>query len=246
MVLHITDYDLAAADLQEIAPSKLQLMLASEGLFARRGLDGVSLREIASAAGHGNNNAVRYHFGSKEGLAQAVFRFRVLQMEPARQRLLDELHARGADMDMRSICEVIFLPHIDLIDDRGHHRYAGFLLSYLAYNRPRGMSHFVDIYGADCPNLSEAQDLFYKRVQFLPPDLANNRLLNATTIFLTALVVLDNGNLDRNSDGYMRVIDDTLEQIVAATCTPHRLESLLGVDRQIDPGSLSMMPSKRQ
>lgn len=245
MTFQIFEPDLAAAELQDLAPSKVQLMLAAEGMFARRGINGASLREIATSAGHGNNNAVRYHFGSKEGLAQAIFRFRVLQMEEPRRRMLDKLHARGASEDLRSICEVIFLPHIGLVDIRGDHPYAGFLLSYIAYNRPRGMSHFADLYGPHCPSLTEAQDLFYERVRFLPADLANNRLLNATSIFLTTLVVLDNRELDRNSAGYIRVIDDTLEQIVAGACAPHRIDSLLNLNHTFDPSSISKSKSNQ-
>jgi AcrR family transcriptional regulator len=57
-----------------IAPStKEQIVLAAEGLFAERGIEGVSLRQIGAAAGNGNNSAVQYHFGTKERLVQAVF-----------------------------------------------------------------------------------------------------------------------------------------------------------------------------
>ena len=49
-----------------IAPStKEQIVLAAEGLFAERGIEGVSLRQIGTAAGNGNNSAVQYHFGTK-------------------------------------------------------------------------------------------------------------------------------------------------------------------------------------
>ena len=49
-----------------------QLMVAAEKLFGQRGIENVSLREIAAAAGHANTSAVQYHFGSKESLVQAV------------------------------------------------------------------------------------------------------------------------------------------------------------------------------
>jgi AcrR family transcriptional regulator len=69
-----------------IAPSaKEQIVLVAERLFAARGIDGVSLRQIGSAAGNGNNSAVQYHFGSKDRLVQAVFEYR-----------LPRLHQRGS------------------------------------------------------------------------------------------------------------------------------------------------------
>jgi AcrR family transcriptional regulator len=52
---------------------KEQIVLAAERLFAERGLDGVSLREIGAAVGNANNSAVQYHFGSKDQLVRAIF-----------------------------------------------------------------------------------------------------------------------------------------------------------------------------
>ena len=39
-----------------------QIIRAAEELFAARGIDGVSLREINRAAGQSNTGAVQYHF----------------------------------------------------------------------------------------------------------------------------------------------------------------------------------------
>ena len=40
-----------------------QIIRAAEELFAARGIDSVSLREINRAAGQSNTGAVQYHFG---------------------------------------------------------------------------------------------------------------------------------------------------------------------------------------
>lgn len=52
--------------------------------FADRGIEGVSQREIAIAAGNGNTNVVKYHFGSKDDLVQGIFKMHVEQMEERR------------------------------------------------------------------------------------------------------------------------------------------------------------------
>ncbi|WP_335934897.1 TetR/AcrR family transcriptional regulator [Streptomyces sp. PTD5-9] len=49
-------------------------MTAAERLFAERGLAAVSNRQVGEAAGLGNNTAVSYHFGSKQGLVRALMR----------------------------------------------------------------------------------------------------------------------------------------------------------------------------
>jgi len=56
---------------------KVALILAAELLFARDGIEGASLREIAAQAGQRNHHAVQYHFGSRDTLVQAVFDYRM-------------------------------------------------------------------------------------------------------------------------------------------------------------------------
>ena len=49
-----------------------QLIAAAETLFAERGIEGVSLREINAAAGQRNASSIQYHFGNRDGLLAAV------------------------------------------------------------------------------------------------------------------------------------------------------------------------------
>ncbi len=55
----------------ETLDGKTRLILAGERLFAKGGIHGASMREIAAQAGQGNHAAVQYHFGSREGLVRA-------------------------------------------------------------------------------------------------------------------------------------------------------------------------------
>ena len=51
--------------------TRTQLLAAATPLFARKGLHGVSVREVARSAGV-NLAMISYHFGGKEGLYAAV------------------------------------------------------------------------------------------------------------------------------------------------------------------------------
>jgi AcrR family transcriptional regulator len=63
---------------------QLQIIRTAEALFAQKGYDGSSVRDIAEAAGV-NIAMISYYFGSKEGLIKALFEERTadiaLQME---------------------------------------------------------------------------------------------------------------------------------------------------------------------
>lgn len=56
--------------------TKERILAAAEALFAQRGFDGASLRQLTAAAGV-NLAAVNYHFGSKEKLVEQVFKRRL-------------------------------------------------------------------------------------------------------------------------------------------------------------------------
>lgn len=67
--------------------TKERILTAAEALFAQRGFDGASLRQLTAAAGV-NLAAVNYHFGSKEKLVEQVFKRR---LDALNQRRLAEL-----------------------------------------------------------------------------------------------------------------------------------------------------------
>lgn len=71
------------------ASTRERILDAAEKLFATKGIDGVSLREITMAAGV-NIAAVHYHFGSKEAVLEELF---TLRGGPIAQQRLDLLAA---------------------------------------------------------------------------------------------------------------------------------------------------------
>jgi AcrR family transcriptional regulator len=96
---------------------KEQLLLAAERLFAERGYDSVSLREIGTAAGSGNNSAVQYHFGSKEQLVAAIFEYRLGYIDQRRGLLIAQFQPH----DLRSWVECYVLPLLEQGEIEGSH-----------------------------------------------------------------------------------------------------------------------------
>jgi AcrR family transcriptional regulator len=78
--------------------AKEQIVVAAERLFARHGIEGVSLRQIGVAAGNSNNSAVQYHFGSKRELVQAIYEYRLAPLHARREALV----ATQRPQDVRS------------------------------------------------------------------------------------------------------------------------------------------------
>src|SRR5260370_7321514 len=97
--------------------TKQQLVLTAERLFAGQGLDGVSLRQLAAAAGNANKSAVRYHFGSKERLIQAIFEYRLPALTRRRQLLI----AERRPVDLRSWVACYLRPVMEQADQVDSH-----------------------------------------------------------------------------------------------------------------------------
>jgi AcrR family transcriptional regulator len=96
----------AAPDTEE------RIFLAAERLFAERGFEGVSVRDIVQEAGV-NLAAVSYHFGSKSMLLLSIFRKRTREMNHERLAMLREAEAKaGGAPPLREILRALLGPPI--------------------------------------------------------------------------------------------------------------------------------------
>ena len=84
-------------------PARLVLILAAEKMVAIHGLSGVSLRQINEAAGHKNSGATHYHFGSREGLIQAVLDYRISAIAARRDAIFERLKQQSERLDIRGV-----------------------------------------------------------------------------------------------------------------------------------------------
>ncbi len=105
-----------------------RIILAAERLIAERG-QFVPLRDIAAAAGQRNNSAVQYHFGSRDGLIEAVVAQRIAMLEVRRLELLAEraISSHDSPDDVHALLEVLVVPMFELGARHGIGCYARFL-----------------------------------------------------------------------------------------------------------------------
>ncbi|HVY32697.1 MAG TPA: helix-turn-helix domain-containing protein [Polyangiaceae bacterium] len=95
--------------------TRLALMRAAEQLFAQQGVDRVSLREIAVAAGQRNVSAATYHFGSKRELIEAILERHSIPIQEAWQAAFDRDPERK--LELPRLVELIVRPMVAKIDD---------------------------------------------------------------------------------------------------------------------------------
>ena len=83
---------------------------AAERLAGQRGLAAMSLREVQSLAGQKNKSAAQYHFGSREGLIEAVLTSRMAAVGERRFELLARIDAAVEPTSLRDLVEALVLP----------------------------------------------------------------------------------------------------------------------------------------
>lgn len=96
--------------------TKDRILAAAEELFARTGVARTSLRAITALA-RVNLAAVNYHFGSKEGLVEEVYRRRLEPLNRARMANLDRLESRARNPSLESILKAFMTPVATLARD---------------------------------------------------------------------------------------------------------------------------------
>ena len=62
------------------------LLNVAERLFAEDGIENVALTGIVAASGQKNRSALHYHFGSREGVLQAVLNRKAMPLQTATNR----------------------------------------------------------------------------------------------------------------------------------------------------------------
>ena len=96
--------------------TRAQLIRAAERLFAERGVDAVSLREINREADQRNATALQYHFGDRQGLIRSILAKHELMVDASRNQMLDEIEKDGKP-DLGCFAAALVLPAAEKLRD---------------------------------------------------------------------------------------------------------------------------------
>jgi AcrR family transcriptional regulator len=99
---------------QSSIETRQRIIEAAEKLFAMRGIEGVSIRDITHAAGV-NLAAINYHFGTKSALAAEVFKHCIDPLNIRRLKLLDEVEKTAGDKPpkVEAVLEAMIRPAVE-------------------------------------------------------------------------------------------------------------------------------------
>ena len=113
----VTESLSAASPRADREQTRDRIRRAAEQLFARERFDRVTLRQIARAADQRNVAAVQYHFGSKQGLLEAIVERHREAIDARRSELLAESEARGGAEALPTLIRLLVEPLAEKLDD---------------------------------------------------------------------------------------------------------------------------------
>ncbi len=162
------------------------LLDEAERLFAKKGVQGTSIRQLSKAAGV-NVAAVNYYFGSKNGLVKAVLERRLRPINEARCQRLKALLAKreeGFPLPIKEVIRAFVEPAFEQLakDDQAQH-FLIFLGRAMADLDPLVWKFFAE-------EMKETALLFWKALKAALPHLSEERLYWRFQFLLGAMVRL--------------------------------------------------------
>jgi AcrR family transcriptional regulator len=180
------------------------LLDAAERLMAEHGADGVSMREISVGAGQGNNNAAQYHFGSREGIINAVLDRR---MAPIDARRAEMIAALGTAPTLEDLVRTVVVPLAEGSQRHGH--YIGF---FAQLRVSRCYSHLVTHARPRTSSFLDVRDQLDARLTHLPPAVRSQRRWLSGSLIVHAIAEFVAAPAEQPYERW----DDLIEGIVAA------------------------------
>lgn len=116
------------------AETRTRLKEEAQRLFALRGLEGVSVQDIISAAGQRNSASLRYYFGNKLALARELVVDGARLIDEDRQARVDRLEAEGA-LSVRAVLGALLFPMLELADRTGQPTYIRMIANFQLNDR---------------------------------------------------------------------------------------------------------------
>jgi|SRR5687767_1908312 len=159
--------------------TKERLVREAERLFARRGLYQVTVREITEAAGQRNVSALNYHFGSREGILDAIL---TRYGDPTDAARGEHLAAVGTTASTRDLMAALVVPYGGNLATPEGRDY----LRIVAQMTPQFSTWRATRAGVG-PNLQAILAILEERPPELPPEIRSERLVSMIQLMTASM-----------------------------------------------------------
>jgi AcrR family transcriptional regulator len=195
--------------------TRTALLQAAERLFAERGVDAVSMREIAAAAGQGNHSAALYHFADKRDLLNSLLERHSDPMQKAWLVTLDHMAAEGRDT-LRELVALMVRSVIAKLDDPDGGTDYLLVVADLVTSRSFPITTMPAV---SAPGILELTARMMRHIRTVPPQFMQLRMMRVANVLYGSIA--NYHSLVSMGFGIERedFIDDLIASLVAVIAT---------------------------
>ena len=198
---------------RDATATKARLLREAERLFATRGVYQVTVREIISAAGQRNVSALTYHFGSRQGVLDAILVRHGDPTDIARGELLDVI---GRDAESRDLIAALVAPYASNLATPEGRDY----LRIVAQLAPL-FSAWREANPGTGPVLRDILGILEQRPAEIPPAIRRERVVEMIMLMTIAMAerarVIESGNtLELDEPTFAANLTDVLVGVLEA------------------------------
>lgn len=188
------------------------LLRTAERLFARHGIEGVSLREINRHANQKNASAIHYHFGSREAIIEGIFEMRAARLDTRRRQLLEALTADSRPISIRLLVAALIRPQLEILlaEGSGYH-YNRFLAQATLSGNPELRELWLKHFGAA---LIKFEAILQARIKHVPPALFRQRYAIVVDFVIYSLASMERLVGERSATEQPFPLNRAIEQLI--------------------------------
>lgn len=183
-------------------------------LFSQRGIDGVSVRDIVSAAEMKNGASLHYYFGTKEALIHELIIDCAVRSDMARLRRLEALEAAGGPRELADVVRVLIESELSL-EENGRPGQMRFIMALQINHRKLVLSSL---------NSSEHAAGYMRCVEHIrrflghmPPEAVRNRVILMYLYIMTTLAAREAALSSSAEDAGLWNSPEAIETVIATT-----------------------------
>lgn len=181
-------------------------------MFAIRGVDGVTIREILTAAKVKNAGAVGYYFGSKENLVRQILLDGTQEIDRRRGQLLDTLVETGRPMKVRDIVNVL----IHAVTDQPEIEERRFICLSLMVSMTHRELYLTTMFESSNGNFSRCIALLKDLMPDMPASAKHQRLMFMKSNMAMALARREAARSSGGNELTDWALDHTTDQYIRA------------------------------
>jgi AcrR family transcriptional regulator len=164
---------------RDATETRARLLRSAERLFARHGVYQVTVREITAAAGQRNVSALNYHFGSREGMLDAILTRYGDPTDVARGQWLEAMGREAPSRDLMAALVVPYAAHLRNPEGRDYLR--------IVAQMSAGFNTWREPNPGTGPYLREIFDILEARSTALSVELRRERVVEVIMLMTIAM-----------------------------------------------------------